>query len=70
MTYGLSREAEEASKDKKKSEKFDEKEYQRYEEIREKMNLIFDDAAECYKSKILVATPQEVSEMKWNLDVD
>jgi hypothetical protein len=46
--------------DNKKQDKFDEKEYQRYEDIRSKMNIIFDDAAEIHKSKIQMATPEEV----------
>ena len=56
LTFGLPREGENAKKD----EKFDEKEYQRYEDIRSKMNIIFDDAAEIHKSKIQVAAPEEV----------
>lgn len=57
LTFGLPREGETSTK---KDEKFDEKEYQRYEDIRSKMNIIFDDAAEIHKSKIQVATPEEV----------
>ena len=61
LTFGLPREGENAQpEDKKKEEKFDEKEYQRYEDIRSKMNLIFDDAAEIHKSKIQIATLEEV----------
>ncbi len=60
LTYGLPREGENIKPDNKKEEKFDEKEYQRYEDIRSKMNVIFDDAAEIHKSKIQVASPEEV----------
>ena len=60
LTFGLPREGENAQPDNKKDEKFDEKEYQRYEDIRSKMNIIFDDAAEIHKSKIQIATPDEV----------
>jgi hypothetical protein len=60
LTYGLPREGENPKSDKKKDDKFDEKEYQRYEDIRSKLNLIFDDATEIYKSKIQLATPEEV----------
>jgi len=60
LTYGLPREGETGQEDAKKNEKFDEKEYQRYEDIRSKMNLIFDDVAEIHKSKIQVATPEEL----------
>jgi len=60
LTYGLPREGENNKPDDKKVEKFDEKEYQRYEDIRSKMNIIFDDAAEIYKSKIHTASPEEV----------
>ena len=56
LTFGLPREGDAAKKD----EKFDEKEYQRYEDIRSKMNIIFDDAAEIHKSKIQMATSEEV----------
>jgi len=45
---------------RKKKKKFDEKEYQRYEDTRSKFNLIFDDAAEIHKNKIQVATPDEL----------
>jgi hypothetical protein len=62
LTFGLPREGENAKPNKKKDEKFDEKEYQRYEDIRSKMNIIFDDAAEIHKSKIQIATPDEVRE--------
>ncbi|CAF0900647.1 unnamed protein product [Rotaria sp. Silwood1] len=60
LTFGLPREGENTEPDKKKEEKFDEKEYQRYEDIRSKMNMIFDDAAEYQRSKILLATHEEL----------
>jgi len=72
LTFGLPREGEptktdkkkdkdkEKEKEKEKEEKFDEKEYQRYEEIRNKMNLIFDDPAEIHRSKIQVAAADEI----------
>lgn len=60
LTFGLPREGENPKLDNKKQDKFDEKEYQRYEDIRSKMNIIFDDAAEIHKSKIQMATPEEV----------
>ncbi|CAF1065119.1 unnamed protein product [Adineta ricciae] len=61
LTYGLPRDGDNSAKgDSKKDEKFDEKEYQRYEDLRSKMNTIFDDAAEIFKSKILVATEEEL----------
>ncbi len=60
LTFGLPREGENTKPDNKNDEKFDEKEYQRYEDIRSKMNIIFDDAAEIHKSKIQIATPDEV----------
>jgi hypothetical protein len=60
LTFGLPREGENPKSDNKKQDKFDEKEYQRYEDIRSKMNIIFDDAAEIHKSKIQMATPEEV----------
>jgi hypothetical protein len=56
----LPREGDTKPVEKKKDDKFDEKEYQRYEDIRSKMNIIFDDAAEVFKSKIQIATPEEV----------
>ncbi|CAF0843529.1 unnamed protein product [Adineta ricciae] len=61
LTYGLPRDGDNSAKgDSGKDEKFDEKEYQRYEDLRSKMNTIFDDAAEIFKSKILVATEEEL----------
>lgn len=61
LTYGLPREGEdENTKDKKNEEKFDEKEYQRYEDIRSKLSNIFDETTEIHKSKIYVATAEEV----------
>ena len=61
MTVGLPREGENNAPDtKNKEEKFDEKEYKKYEDIRSKMNLVFDDSAELHKSKIQVATTEEV----------
>jgi len=60
LTYGLPREGENNKPDDAKEEKFDEKEYQRYEDIRSKMNIIFDDAAEIHNSKIQMASPEEV----------
>ena len=59
LTYGLPDESE-----KQKDEKFDEKEYQLYEETRTKMNTIVDDAAELFKSKIQIATAEEVRKSK------
>ncbi|CAF0903815.1 unnamed protein product [Adineta steineri] len=61
LTYGLPRDEDKPTKPAdKKDEKFDEKEYQRYEDIRSKMNAVFDDAAEIFKSKIQIATDEEL----------
>ncbi|UJR28638.1 hypothetical protein I4U23_009870 [Adineta vaga] len=60
LTYGLPRDGENSKSDNKKEDKFDEKEYQSYEDIRSKMNTIFDDAAEIFKSKIQIATEEEL----------
>ncbi|CAF0733692.1 unnamed protein product [Rotaria sordida] len=60
LTFGLPREGENVEPDKKKEEKFDEKDYQRYEEVRSKMNMIFDDSVELHKSKIQLALPDEL----------
>ena len=60
LTFGLPREGENGKPEKKKDAKFDEKEYQRYEDIRSKLNFIFEEPAEIYKSKIQVAVPDEV----------
>jgi len=74
LTYGLPRENE--PKEKEKEEKFDEKEYQTYESIRSQMNLLFDDAAEVFKSKIQLGTDEEIEcieaayEISMNLKAD
>ena len=41
-------------------EKFDEKQYQHYEDIRSKMKLIFDDITDLHKSKIQLGSADEV----------
>ena len=59
LTYGLPCESDHNQSDDKK-EKFDEKEYKRYEDIRSKMNMIVDDAVEILKGTIQLASPEEV----------
>ncbi|UJR20901.1 hypothetical protein I4U23_024010 [Adineta vaga] len=54
LTYGL------PQQDEKSNEKFDEKEYQAYEDVRSKMNTVFDNVAEIYRGKIQVGTAEEV----------
>jgi hypothetical protein len=66
LTYGLPRDGEKAKPDAKKEDKFDEKEYQRYEDIRTKINTVFDDAAEIFKGKVQVATPEEVQKIAFH----
>lgn len=68
LTFGLPREGENNPADRKKEEKFDEKAYQRYEDIRSKMNIVFDDAAEIHKSKIQVASVEEVRRSRLRRD--
>jgi len=59
LTYGLPREGSNSATTDKE-EKFDEKEYQRYEDNRSQMNTIFDESAELYKSKIQLGLPDEI----------
>ncbi|CAF0881181.1 unnamed protein product [Rotaria sp. Silwood1] len=54
LTYGLSQD------ENLKEEKFDEDEYQRYENIRSKMNVIFDSITEVYRSKIQLGSAEEI----------
>ncbi|CAF2972806.1 unnamed protein product [Rotaria sp. Silwood2] len=54
LTYGLSKD------ENLKEEKFNENEYQRYENIRSKMNVIFDGITEIYRSKIQLGSTEEV----------
>ncbi|CAF1086810.1 unnamed protein product [Rotaria sordida] len=54
LTYGLSQE------ENFKEEKFDENEYQRYENIRSKMNIIFDNITEIYRGKIQLGSMEEI----------
>ncbi|CAF4838741.1 unnamed protein product, partial [Rotaria sp. Silwood2] len=53
LTYGLSKD------ENLKEEKFNENEYQRYENIRSKMNVIFDGITEIYRSKIQLGSTEE-----------
>ncbi|CAF3575255.1 unnamed protein product [Adineta steineri] len=54
LTYGLPQQDQDAD------EKFDEKGYQCYEDIRSKLNSIFDSVAEIYRGKIQVGTEEEI----------
>ncbi|CAF4372909.1 unnamed protein product, partial [Adineta steineri] len=54
LTYGLPQQDQDAD------EKFDEKGYQCYEDIRSKLNSIFDSVAEIYRGKIQVGTDEEI----------
>lgn len=56
LTFGLVQDQEKEKTD----EKFDENEYQCYESIRSKMNTIFNSLSEIHRSKIQLATPEEV----------
>ena len=67
LTVGLAREGDQAQSEKKKTDKTDEKQFQRYEEIRKKINGMLDDAAELHKCKIQVATEEEVRRIQMHL---
>lgn len=54
LTYGL------PQQEPKPTEKFDEKEYQAYEDIRSKLNPIFASVAEIYRGKIQIGSAEEV----------
>lgn len=55
LTFGLPDETE-----KVKDEKFDEKEYQRYEDLRSRLSRLFDEVTEMQRSKIQIGTSDEV----------
>ncbi|CAF0979699.1 unnamed protein product [Adineta ricciae] len=54
LTFGLPQQGENSN------EKFDEKQYQCYEDVRSKMNSIFNNIAEIYRGKIQPGTDEEV----------
>lgn len=64
LTFGLPQDGE-----KPKEEKFDEKEYQRYEDLRSRLSRIFDEMTELHRTKIQLGTSDEVESIECAYDI-